>query len=69
MTENTIFYRVFSYPQVGDENWFELLMSWCGSVTTATLTSAIKDEILARLLHDEVDDDDDDDNATQAVVS
>ena len=54
-----------TWPSIGDEAWFEILLSWCGSVTTATLTSSIKEEILARLIADEVDDDDDDDTATQ----
>jgi hypothetical protein len=45
-----------------------MLMSWCGSVTTATLTSAVKDEICARLLHDEEEDEVDDDNVTQVNI-
>jgi hypothetical protein len=56
------------WPSIGDEKWFEMLMSWCGSVTTATLTSAVKDEICARLLHDEEEDEVDDDNVTQVNI-
>jgi hypothetical protein len=53
------------WPSIGDETWFELLMGWCGSVTSATLTNTIKEEILARILADELEDVDDDENATQ----
>ena len=53
------------WPSIGDETWFELLMGWCGSVTSATLTNTIKEEILARVLADELEDVDDDENATQ----
>ena len=48
-----------TWPSVSDPTWFELMMGWCGSVTTATLTSSVKDEILAKVLLDEEDDDDD----------
>ena len=56
-----------TWPSIGDEAWFDILMSWCGSVTTATLTSSIKDEIIARLLADEEEEEDDDDNVTQVI--
>ena len=50
---------VSEWPSIGDEAWFDLLMGWVGSVTTVVLTNAIKEEILNRLILDEVQDEED----------
>ena len=54
------------WPSIGDEEWFNLVMQWCGSVSESTLTGAIKDEILKKLIHDE--DQEEDDVVSQSQV-
>ena len=58
---------VSEWPSIGDEAWFDLLMGWVGSVTTVVLTNAIKEEILNRLILDEVEDEEDN-QASQVLL-
>ena len=54
-----------TWPSIGDKTWFDMLMHWCGAVTTAVLTDSIKDDINAKIAFDELKQDDDDENISQ----
>ena len=57
------------YPSVAEPRWLETVLEWVGSVNAATLNTAIKDDILKKIEHDEREQEEEEElSSTQVYV-